>query len=80
MEFAAADGYVVFTHDLVFGMLLAATQHNSPGVIQVRCQAVLPNAIGGLVMRSITAAGSHLEKSASLTVDAARQRIRLLPI
>jgi hypothetical protein len=38
---------------LDFGTLLAATQRNSPSVIQVRCQDVLPNAIGGLVMRSI---------------------------
>jgi predicted nuclease of predicted toxin-antitoxin system len=70
----------VFTHDLDFGMLLAATQRNSPSVIQIRCQDVLPKAIGGLVMRAIVVAETHLEEGALLTVDAARQRIRLLPI
>jgi predicted nuclease of predicted toxin-antitoxin system len=80
MEFAAAGEYIVFTHDLDFGTLLAATQRNSPSVIQVRCHDVLPDAIGGLVMRSIGVAKSYLEEGALLTVDSERQRIRLLPI
>jgi hypothetical protein len=61
-------------------MLLAATQRNSPSATQVRCQEALPSAIGELVMRSISVASSHLEEGALPTVDAARQRVRLLPI
>jgi predicted nuclease of predicted toxin-antitoxin system len=50
LEFAAADGWIVFTHDLDFGMLLAALRVNRPSVVQVRRQDVLPSAIGGVAL------------------------------
>jgi predicted nuclease of predicted toxin-antitoxin system len=80
LAFAVANGYVVFTNDLDFGMLLAANKTNGPSVIQVRLQDVLPSAIGEAVLRAIRAAQPHLETGALVTVDAMRQRIRLLPI
>ncbi|MGB3266117.1 MAG: DUF5615 family PIN-like protein [Microcoleus sp.] len=36
MEWARVNDYAVFTHDLDFGALLAATQADAPSVIQVR--------------------------------------------
>lgn len=36
MRWARENGYVVFTHDLNFGVILAATRAQSPSVIQVR--------------------------------------------
>ena len=80
MDFAVANDYVVFTHDLDFGMLLAASRTRGPSVIQVRSQDVLPSAIGESVLRAIRAARSHLETGALVTVDQVHQRIRLLPI
>ena len=80
LEFAAANGYVVFTHDLDFGTLLAIHEANGPSVIQVRAQDVLPSAIGEAVVRAIRVAQIHLEQGALVTVDPARERIRLLPI
>jgi predicted nuclease of predicted toxin-antitoxin system len=68
------------THDLDFGTLLAATQRNSPSVIQVRCQDVLPNAIGGLVMRSIRRCQVVSGRRRIADGRFARQRIRFLPI
>jgi hypothetical protein len=41
---------------------------------------VLPSAIGETVVRAIAAARVHLEAGALVTIDPARQRIRLLPI
>lgn len=38
MNWASTNGYVVFTNDLDFGILLAATQAEAPSVIQVRTQ------------------------------------------
>lgn len=35
---AGGAGYVVFTHDLDFGDILAATNADDPSVIQVRTQ------------------------------------------
>jgi predicted nuclease of predicted toxin-antitoxin system len=79
-DFAAANGWTVFTHDLDFGMLLAALRTNRPSVIQVRSQDVLPAAIGEIVMRAIRTAEPHLEAGALVTVDSVRHRVRLLPI
>lgn len=42
MEWATNQGYVVFTHDLDFGNLLAMTQANGPSVLQVRARNALP--------------------------------------
>ena len=80
LDYAASNGFVVFTHDLDFGMLLAARKAHGPSVIQVRTQDVLPSAIGDLVLRAIEAVGDHLKAGAIVTVDLARNRIRLLPI
>jgi predicted nuclease of predicted toxin-antitoxin system len=80
LDFAAAHGWVVFTHDLDFGILLAALRASRPSVIQVRSQDVLPSAIGDAVLRAIRTAAPHLEAGALVTVDSLRHRIRLLPI
>jgi predicted nuclease of predicted toxin-antitoxin system len=79
-DFAATNGWIVFTHDLDFGMLLAVLRTNRPSVIQVRSQDVLPSAIGEIVLRAIRTAEPHLEAGALVTVDSFRHRIRLLPI
>ena len=80
IEYAVERGYVVFTHDLDFGALLAAGKLHQPSVIQVRCEDVLPSAIGETVARAIAAARAHLETGALVTIDLTRHRIRLLPI
>jgi predicted nuclease of predicted toxin-antitoxin system len=79
-DYAASNGFVVFTHDLDFGMLLAARKSPGPSVIQVRTQDVLPSAIGAIVIRAIEAGRDHLEAGAIVTVDLTQNRIRLLPI
>src|ERR1700730_11064328 len=61
LEYDASNRFVVFTHDLGFGMRLAARKSHGPSVIQVRTQDVLPSAIGGVVLRAIEAAHHHLE-------------------
>jgi predicted nuclease of predicted toxin-antitoxin system len=79
-DFAAANGWIVFTHDLDFGTLLAASGTNTPSVLQVRSQDVLPSAIGDIVLRAVWTAEPHLTAGALVTVDSFRHRIRLLPI
>jgi predicted nuclease of predicted toxin-antitoxin system len=80
LDFAAVKGWTVLTHDLDFGVLLAASRTNTPSVVQVRCQDVLPSATGDIVLRAIRTAEGQLEAGALVTVDAFRHRIRLLPI
>lgn len=80
MAWARDNGYVVFTHDLDFPALLAATQGEGPSVIQVRTQNVLPEAIGDLVIDSLKRFRSELEKGAIITIDPSRARVRILPL
>lgn len=80
MTYAAAHGYIVFTHDLDFGMLLNVSGARGPSVIQVRAQDVLPSGIGEIVVRAIRTAEGQLTAGALVTVDLFKQRIRMLPI
>ena len=42
MAWALANGYVVFTHDLDFGTMLALTHATGPSVLQVRGKTCCP--------------------------------------
>ena len=42
-EYARLNKYIVFTNDLDFGSILAATNANAPSVFQVRSQQLLPD-------------------------------------
>ena len=61
LDWAAANNCIVLTHDLDFGMLLAALRTDAPSVVQVRCQDVLPASIGDIVVRAIRATEHQLE-------------------
>ena len=78
MTFARENGYIVFTHDLDFGILLALTQAESPSVIQVRTQDVFPDVLGKKLVRAIKKHKAVLEKGALLTIDERKSRIRIL--
>jgi predicted nuclease of predicted toxin-antitoxin system len=80
LGYAAANSFVIFTHDLDFGALLAASGVSRPSVIQVRTQDVMPVSIGNAVVRAIQAAIRQLDEGALVTVEPDRARIRILPI
>jgi len=80
MRYAREHGYVVFTHDLDFGTLLALTRAHGPSVVQVRAQNVLPEAIGDTVVRVMTEHRTALESGALVTVDQRAARVGVLPI
>ncbi len=80
LAYAFANQYIIITHDLDFGSLLAARATRKPSVIQVRTQDVLPSAIGELLVRAVRTAELQLRHGALITVDPLRQRIRMLPI
>lgn len=50
MSFARINDYVVLTHDLDFGAILAATQGLKPSVVQIRAEDVSPDVIGKMVV------------------------------
>ena len=80
MDYASANGFVIFTHDLDFGAILAHDNTRQPSVIQVRAQDVLPKSMGEMVVRALHTCAAHLEVGALVTVEPNRSRIRLLPI
>lgn len=80
IEYASAGGFVVFTHDLDFGRLLALRRSSGPSVVQIRTQDILPATIGVLVVNALNASRVHLDAGALVTIDPIHHRIRLLPI
>ncbi len=73
-------GYIVFTHDLDFGALLAVTSANGPSVIQVRTQNVSLESISQLIIKSIIQFQSELREGALISIDREKARARILPI
>src|SRR5687768_299785 len=80
MAWAKANGYVVFTHDLEFGSILAATQAEGPSVIQVRIHDVLPGNLEATIVEALRKFESLLQSGALITIDPAKSRARVLPL
>jgi predicted nuclease of predicted toxin-antitoxin system len=80
MAFASKKGYVVITHDLDFGAILAATQGEKPSVVQLRADDVSPTAIGAQVIMALRQMATELENGALLIIDPVRTRLRVLPL
>jgi predicted nuclease of predicted toxin-antitoxin system len=68
MQWASERGHVVLTADLDFGAILAATQ------------STRPKAIGGAVVTALRQTQRELLEGALVSVDAARARLRILPL
>jgi predicted nuclease of predicted toxin-antitoxin system len=71
MAWARANGYLVFTHDMDFGSLLAATRAKGPSVRQVRVKNTMPSAIGADVVRVLHLRREAIERGALVTIDKA---------
>jgi len=80
LEWARANGFIVFTHDLDFGHLLALTHAAGPSVIQVRAEDVLPETIGPVVARALRQHEKLLETGVLIVIETADFRSRVLPI
>jgi predicted nuclease of predicted toxin-antitoxin system len=80
MQFARENGFAVFTHDLDFGAILALTQAESPSVLQVRAQDILPKSIGQIVITILQKYKEELERGALIVFDKAKERVRILPL
>jgi predicted nuclease of predicted toxin-antitoxin system len=80
LAWARDQGFIVFTHDLDFGHLLALTHVAGPSVIQVRSEDVLPESIGPLVLRALRQHEDLLKAGALVVIEPAGFRVRILPI
>ncbi|MBI4774133.1 MAG: DUF5615 family PIN-like protein [Deltaproteobacteria bacterium] len=77
---ARSNGFVVFTHDLDFGAILAATKADSPSVLQLRAQDISPKRIGATVISAFQQLGEVLDRGALVSIDTKGARARILPL
>ncbi len=80
MRFARDNDFVVLTHDLDFGDILAATGGAKPSVVQIRASGLGVARIGAQVIGGLALCAEELIAGALVTIDASRTRIRLLPL
>lgn len=77
---ARDQGHIVFTHDLDFGAMLAATGAESPSVFQIRTQDVSPTTLGPRAIALLRRFEKDLDAGALVVADELRERVRLLPL
>jgi predicted nuclease of predicted toxin-antitoxin system len=80
MAWARENGFVVFTHDMDFGTVLALTHESGPSVIQVRARSPMPEDMGPLVATVIRRHAKDLENGALVVLDEGKARVRILPL
>jgi predicted nuclease of predicted toxin-antitoxin system len=78
MAYAAANGFVVLTNDLDFGIALAITSRKKPSVAQIRGDDLRPASIGKHVVEALRTTQAELEAGALLTIDSRRTKLRIL--
>jgi len=80
LKWARDERYVVFTHDLDFGAILAATVADSPSVIQIRTQDPVPDCCGRMLLDVLQRFSKVLDAGALISVDENRARVHILPL
>jgi len=80
MRYARTHDYIVLTHDLDFGAILAATHGEKPSVVQIRAEDISPEAIGAQVFAALQQLKSEIEEGALLTIEPNATRMRILPL
>lgn len=80
IEFARQNGYTILTQDLDFGAILAASRGNKPSVVLIRSDDTSPEVVGATVAAALRDLREAVEAGALISVDAARARVRLLPL
>ncbi|MBQ3060764.1 MAG: DUF5615 family PIN-like protein [Desulfovibrio sp.] len=80
MAFAREHKYIVFTHDLDFSAILAASGDTKPSVIQLRTDDISPEASGAYILTALQQMQAELKDGVLLTIDTKRSRVRVLPL
>ncbi|MFT4179273.1 MAG: DUF5615 family PIN-like protein [Thermomonas sp.] len=80
MRHAAQAGFIVFTNDLDFSAILAATHGGKPSVAQLRADDVRPATVGRYVVQALKLLVAELEAGALISIEPERTRVRLLPL
>lgn len=77
---AAAEGWVIVTHDLDFGAALAIEQRAAPSVIQFRSGDLSPERLLNPLLAALRLLSDELRDGALVTINPARTRVGMLPL
>jgi predicted nuclease of predicted toxin-antitoxin system len=80
LEYAKNHGYIILTHDLDFGAILAASKSKSPSVLQLRTQNILPLEIFDLLLKALHDFEKELARGALISIDRKNARVKILPV
>lgn len=80
MTWAKNNDYVIVTHDLDFGTILAIYRETAPSVIQIRTQDLLAVDFSVLLINVLRRFTKELKRGALITVEPNRSKVRILPI
>ncbi len=80
MAHAATGGFVVLSHDLDFGTILAASGDATPSVVTIRADDLAIDSIGPAVVAALRQFEHELAVGALVLVQPHRTRARLLPL
>jgi predicted nuclease of predicted toxin-antitoxin system len=80
LEKAHKEGYILLTHDLDFGDLLAASGAHLPSVVIFRLRNMRPEHVNNHLINIISQYSKALEHGAVITVTEGRLRMRDLPL
>ena len=79
MNYAGINDFVILTHDLDFGAILAVSSMKKPSVIQLRTSDISPENSVDLVVRLIQDLCDDIERGAIVTIDNKKVRLHNLP-
>ena len=77
---ARREGYIVLTHDLDFGELLATSGDRLPSVVIFRLRNMRPANVNRYLRILIAEHRAHMNQGAILSVAEGRIRVRVLPV
>jgi predicted nuclease of predicted toxin-antitoxin system len=80
LAWCATHGHVLFTHDLDFGAILAASGGRKPSVVQLRTENIIPEAVLERVVDALRKVEADVADGALVTIEPSRHRVRLLPL
>lgn len=80
LAWCAANDHILFTHDLDFGAILAASKGRNPSVVQLRAENVVPEVMLNHVIDALRQVEKYLAQGALVTIEPARHRVRLFPL
>ncbi len=79
-DYAQANGLVIFTCDLDFGVILAQAKSLCPSVVQARVQDPSSEKIVRLVLQLLKQFEADLVRGVTVALSSDKQKVRVLPI